>query len=157
MKDNGGSSVVNPSPFVLQKDPGKGAKGSDGYAKCFGMVTTKYQYGFAGLTYDFTQDKSAFDMSSYTGFKFWMKGDGKTYNFAIKSPLNKDFDYYLFGIKTTPDWTEYTIPFQKFYQYNWGAAIDLKACLKSATGFQIQTIGQPIDKFEFDMDEVSLY
>ena len=34
VKDNGGSSVSNPSPFVLQKDPGKGAKGSDGYANC---------------------------------------------------------------------------------------------------------------------------
>ena len=33
-------------------------------------MTTKYQYGFAGLTYDFTPDKSAFDMSGYTGIKF---------------------------------------------------------------------------------------
>lgn len=80
VRDNAGSSVSNPSPFELQKDPGMGAKGSDGYAKCFGSVTTKYQYGFSGLTYNFSADKSAFDMSGYTGIKFWMKGDGKTYD-----------------------------------------------------------------------------
>jgi hypothetical protein len=157
---NKGSSVANPDPFVAQNDPGNGANGTDHFAKCWGSVTTQYQYGFAGLTYDFDPDDPTkiLDLSGSTGFKFWMKGDGRTYHFGIKAPsVNKDFDFYEYTIATKPGWTEYTIPFTKFNQESWGASMPLSKCLKAATGFQIQTIGQPIDKFEFYLDEVSLY
>jgi hypothetical protein len=156
--NDGGNSTSLPVPFVFQKD-GNGANGTKGYAKFSGTVTKKYQYGFSGLTYDFNKDKkTALDISGFTGFSFWMKGDGNFYNFAIKTPsIVTDFAYYEFGIKTTTDWKEYKVPFTQFTQESWGKAKDLTLCLQNATGFQIQTIGQPIEKFEASIDEVALY
>ena len=155
--DNGDSTSL-PNPFVLQND-GNGANGTKGYAKFYGTVTKKCPYGFSGLTYDFNADKkSTLDISGYTGFSFWMKGDGNFYNFAVKSPaVVTDFAYYEFGIRTTKEWKEYKVPFAKFSQESWGKSKDLTQCLKNATGFQVQTIGQPIAEFEAQIDEISLY
>jgi hypothetical protein len=156
-KNSGGSSTVNPDPFVPQKDPGKGAKGTDTFAKVWGTVTTQYQYGFSGFGYNFTPDESTIDISGYTGVKFWMKGDGRQYNFMIKSPLAKDFAYYEWAVTAGPDWKEYVVPFKKFYQESWSAPVALSDYLKASEGIQLQTVGQPIDKFEFSLDEISLY
>ncbi|MBN2352372.1 MAG: CIA30 family protein [Spirochaetales bacterium] len=155
--DNGDSTSL-PEPFVLQSD-GRGANGSQGYAAFYGTVTKKCPYGFSGLTYDFNRDKkTAMDISGYTGFSFWMRGDGNFYNFAVKSPaVVTDFAYYEFGIRTTKEWKEYKVPFTKFSQESWGKSKNLTECLKNATGFQVQTIGQPIAKFEAQIDEIALY
>jgi hypothetical protein len=156
-ENDGGSSTSEPKPFMLQNDPGNGADGTNGYAKCWGTVTKQYQYGFSGLTYNFTKDESPIDISSYTGYIFWMKGDGGFYNFAIKSPVNKDFAYYEYGIKISTEWKRYMIPFTKFFQETWGQTKSPEECLAASSGFQIQTVGQPISHFEFSIDEVSLY
>jgi len=160
VKDNKGSSKANPDPWAVQADPGKGAKGSDHFGKCWGTVTTKYQYGFGGVGYDFDADDKTktLDITGYKGIHFWMKGDGKAYSISVKSPsANKDFCYYTYQIETSADWTEYTIDFSKFHQPSWGAATSRKSSFSTATGIQFQTIGQPIDKFEFYFDEFNLY
>src|SRR5208337_3617591 len=74
-KANQGSSVA-----IMAFVTNAGARGSKYYLKLTGNVTTKFKYGFIGISCDFQPGGSAMDISGFKGFKFYVKGDGKSYN-----------------------------------------------------------------------------
>jgi hypothetical protein len=154
---NGGDSVITPNPLTLTKSDKGGAKGGDYYAKVSGNVTTKYQYGFVALDLDFKADQSPVDISKYNGLKFFTRGDGKRYQFQIRSSENSDYNYYTYTFSTSSNWTEVTVPLSSFTQATWGRHTDKKTTFSKAFGIQYITLGQPIPSIEFEIDELYLY
>ena len=52
------------------------------------------------------------DLSSKAGFRFWAKGDGRTYRVAIVGAAGNPIPEQVF--KPGPDWHEYRFPFTDF-------------------------------------------
>ncbi|MBN2509900.1 MAG: CIA30 family protein [Spirochaetales bacterium] len=164
-KADGGDSVVLPAPgeegddtpMPVEKAEGQGANGSDAWLKMTGNVTTKFQYGFAGMGVKFNKEEEPVDISGYTGMMFWVKGDGQKYRVEIITNNIKDFCYFGYTFNTTGEWTQIKIPFKFIMQETWGEAKAKTSSLKEAVAFKFQTRGQPLDSFELNLDDLVLY
>ena len=112
-----------------------------------GKVTTKYQYGYAGI--------QLFDEAyrGAKGVKISVTGDGKTYDLRLNTSDRPDYCFHMFALKTTPGKvTTYEIPYSKFTQYTWGKPVALDT--ENIDGISIQTVGQPIPSYEFSVVSV---
>ena len=74
-----------------------------------GDVTTANNGGFSSLRYRFNK-RSA---ESFNGVKLHIKGDGKVYQFRIKSNRTQRYSYVCY-FETTGSWETIVIPFSKF-------------------------------------------
>ena len=163
---DGGTSTIVPASIpeeikdkqvAMEHSPGKGAEGSDGWFKMTGKVTTAFTYGYAGLGVKLNKDAIPVDLSEYTGIMLWAKGDGKKYRLQFVSKNVEDFCYYNFPFKAEKEWTLVKVPFKFIMQETWGAKKGKTESLQQVTALQIQTIGQPIDSFELNVDSIALY
>jgi len=83
-------------------------------------------------------DGSPADLSSYSGVRFWARGEG-SFVFQTIQPTITDWDNY--GTKLTPassDWTEINIAFKDLKQQGWGVVHDLT--LNQITGFSFSAL-----------------
>ena len=94
---------------------------SDGNGVFEGRISTAYNGGFASLRYNCTKTY----IRQNTHFKIKIKGDGKDYQFRIKS--NRD-DYYSYIIyfKTSGEWETVTIPIKELYPSFRGRKLDME-------------------------------
>lgn len=137
--DNGGSSTAE-------------VKVDNGVTNFSGVVTTKYQYGYAGLVMD---DDPEFisALKKAKGVKITVKGDGKKYNLRIETNDRPDYCFHQYqftaGAKTT-----ITVPFEKLAQESWGKQ---KPFVKNnITSVSFQTVGQPIASYSLDVISVEI-
>lgn len=121
----------------------------NGTTKVTGTVTTQCPYGFAGVT--LVGDKDAFieDLKTAKGIKLTVKGDGKSYNIRVETSDRKDYCFHEYTFKATEKETTYEIPFKKLVQESWGKK--MKFDQKKITTISIQTIGQPIESYSFEI------
>lgn len=138
---NGGSSTAT---VTVEND----------VTKVTGTVTTKYQYGFAGIT--LIGDKDAFieELKNAKGIKLTVKGDGKDYNVRIETSDRSDYCFHEYTFKATEKETTYEIPFKKLVQESWGK--QKKFDVKKITTVSIQTIGQPIDSYSLEVVKLEI-
>lgn len=80
----------------------------DGYGVFSGYISLENNGGFSSLRYD----TKTLDVSNYTKAILTIKGDGKVYQFRVKSN-NKDYASYIYEFKTTEDWMTVEVPFEK--------------------------------------------
>jgi hypothetical protein len=82
----------------------------EGYGKFSGQVSLENNGGFSSLRYTFDTK----DVSSFSKIKLRLKGDGKTYQFRVKT-TTEDYASYIYEFKTTTDWMTVDIPFEAMY------------------------------------------
>jgi hypothetical protein len=111
---------------------------------------------FAGAGSRFDGGKTIYDVTSYTGIKFWAKGDGNTYRIDLPAAAVTDFMFHSFSF-TPPigEWKEYKIPFNGFKQMPFGKKVQWTGT--DIQGVQFFTVGGPIEKFLLQVDEIEFY
>lgn len=112
---------------------------------------------FAGVASRFGgSEELAYDVSGYTGVKFWAKGDGNTYRIDLPAAAVTDymFHYYPF---TPPagEWKEYKIPFKGLKQQPYGKIVRWTGT--DVVGMQFFTVGGPLESFSLQVDEIEFY
>jgi len=88
------------------------------------------------LTAHLKSDNSAADLSSYSGIRFWVRGDG-SFRVRTLQPTIRDVDDYgtpLF--QASSDWKPIVILFRDLRQEGWGVTEDFTP--QSLTGFAIE-------------------
>ncbi len=111
-----------------------------------GKVTTKFKYGFVGVTAE-GDPATVKALQTGKGIVFKTVGDGKKYKVRVETSDVKDYDFYCF-VFTAPvgTETEVVVPFEKLAQEGWGAKKKFNAANASKVGFQ--TVGQPHDSID---------
>lgn len=83
---------------------------SDGNLKFSGTVRLENNGGFSSIQNRFTTTK----VSSFSAVILKVKGDGKDYQFRVKSDLDQRFSY-IQKFSTNGEWQTITLPFDQFY------------------------------------------
>ncbi|NNM53846.1 MAG: hypothetical protein HKM05_03890 [Spirochaetales bacterium] len=110
-----------------------------------GVVTTQYQYGFAGLILTPTKGQLK-SIQSDSGVKFMVIGDGQVYRFRAETSDVKDFDFYGYVVHTTAGVPiQITIPYSDLKQDSWGKAVSFDPHHIKQLSFQ--TMGQPLPSY----------
>jgi hypothetical protein len=158
--DEQGSDIV-PTPGtrggVFEMTEG-GADGTQFAARASGTVADGVD-PFAGVGFNFTDPKSPFDASRYSGITFFAKrGPGSTREVRIKLPdINTEpdgevcagcYNDFARDIELTNEWTRYTIPFPYFKQLEpWGDPImgEVDASQLFSVQFHVKDPGADFD------------
>ena len=117
-----------------------------------GTVTTKYQYGYAGIE---MRGAIGNELKAGRAVKISVTGDGKVYDLRLLTTDRPDYCFHMFPLQTTPGKvTTYEIPYTNFKQYTWGKPVALNK--NNIEGLGIQTVGQPIPSYEFSVISVEV-
>ena len=93
----------------------------DGNGVFEGRISTAYNGGFSSLRFN---SKKVF-VKDNTHFKIRLKGDGKVYQFRIKSNID-DYYSHIISFKTSGDWETVTFPIKEMYASFRGRRLDIK-------------------------------
>ena len=92
---------------------------SNGHGVFSGHVSTQNNGGFSSVRH---QLKS--DVSKSNAFEIKIKGDGKKYQFRVKSKLD-EYHSYKFDFKTSGEWETLKIPFKELVPTFRGRLLDM--------------------------------
>nr|WP_321230337.1 CIA30 family protein [uncultured Psychroserpens sp.] len=79
---------------------------SDGHGKFSGQISLKNNGGFSSLRYNFEKK----EVLSFSKVKIRLKGDGKNYQFRVKTS-SSDYISYVYEFETTTNWMTIEVPF----------------------------------------------
>jgi len=91
-----------------------------GYAKFYGDVSLDNNGGFTSVRYQFEKK----NINSYTTCKIKVKGDGKNYEFRVKSDADQRHSY-KYNFQTSGKWEEIEIPLKEMYPTFIGMKLDI--------------------------------
>jgi len=92
----------------------------EGYALYSGKVSLENNGGFSSLRYQFDRK----NVESYTTASIRLKGDGKRYQFRVKSNQN-DYYSYIYYFTTTGEWETIEIPLHEMKPSFRGRELDI--------------------------------
>ncbi|MFK7936364.1 MAG: CIA30 family protein [Saprospiraceae bacterium] len=92
---------------------------SAGHAIYQGRVSLENNGGFSSIRTNFNTQ----DVSSFSEVCLRIKGDGKRYQFRMKSTANQRYSY-IHHFETSGEWEEITLPFAQFYPAFRGRKLD---------------------------------
>jgi len=95
-------------------------RSAEGNAVFKGSVSLENNGGFASLQYHFPSK----DIKAYTKAYLRIKGDGKEYQFRVKSNL-QDRASYIYTFKTTGDWQTVEVPLKEMVPTFRGRKLDI--------------------------------
>ena len=104
---------------------------ANGYGEFSGRVSLENNGGFSSLRYKFSPKK----VETFTKFKLKIKGDGKTYQFRVKTNSNDDASY-VYKINTTKEWMLIDLPFETMHPQYRGRKLDRP----NYPGIQMETV-----------------
>jgi hypothetical protein len=90
-----------------------------GYGEFYGRISLENNGGFSSLRYNFKTKSS----SDFSKFVLKIKGDGKNYQFRVKTNRSDDASY-VFEFETTKEWMTIDIPFNKMQPQYRGRKLD---------------------------------
>lgn len=93
----------------------------DGHGVFQGRISTAYNGGFSSLRFNCKK----IYVKDNTHFKIKIKGDGKDYQFRIKSNRD-DYHSHIISFKTSGDWETVIIPIKEMYASFRGRKLDMK-------------------------------
>ena len=93
----------------------------DGNGVFQGRISTAYNGGFSSLRFNCKK----ISVKDNTHFKIKIKGDGKDYQFRIKSNRD-DYHSYIISFKTSGEWETVIIPIKAMYASFRGRKLDMK-------------------------------
>ena len=123
-----------------------------GYGEFSGMVSLENNGGFSSLRHAFSEK----DISSFTTFSLRLKGDGKAYQFRVKSDRSQRYSY-TYTFETNGDWEWVDIPIKDMVPTWRGRQLDYP----NFPGQSLEEIGILIgnnkpEKFKLEIDEIRL-
>jgi len=126
--------------------------GESGNAIYSGFVSTDNNGGFSSLRYRFNLR----DVSSYTSVSLRIKGDGKSYQFRIKSNTG-DYYSYVSKFNSSGEWETVNIAFKDFTPQFRGRILDM-ANFKGDTMEEVAfLIGNKVkESFQLEIESISL-
>src|SRR5260370_20959298 len=81
----------------------------------------------------FRQDNSAFNLTSFAGMRFWVRGNG-SFQFRTLQPTIQDYDDYSTDeFQAAPEWKQIPVWFKDLKQAEWGVYAPLT--INALTGF----------------------
>jgi len=122
----------------------------EGTSVFWGTVSLENNGGFSSVRYR----QSPTDVSTFSKFILKIKGDGKDYQFRVKSS-SKDYYSYVYTFPTSGEWQEVIIPFDQMIPSFRGRILDQppfpgKACAEMA--FLIAN--KKAESFALEMKEI---
>lgn len=126
--------------------------GESGNVIYSGKVSTDNNGGFSSLRYSFNLR----DVSVYTSVSLRIKGDGKAYQFRIKS--NKgDYYSYVSKFNSTGDWETLVIAFKDFVPQFRGRVLDMPNFQGETMEEVAFLIGNKVkESFQLEIESISL-
>ena len=123
-----------------------------GHGLFTGMVSLENNGGFSSLRYYF----NPVETGSFGKFTLRLKGDGKTYQFRVKSQAN-EYYAYICDFKTTGEWQTIEIPFGSLYPSFRGRTLNMP----NYPGKQLGEIGflignKKAESFALEIDKIGL-
>jgi sialate O-acetylesterase len=92
----------------------------------------------SNLAASYKLDGSAVDLTSYSGIRFWVRGNG-SFRLRSRQPTITDWDDYATPVtKVSADWQPVTVWFRDLRQEGWG--VSLPFTQNALTGFTIQSL-----------------
>ncbi|GAA4816367.1 CIA30 family protein [Litoribaculum gwangyangense] len=117
-----------------------------------GKVSLENNGGFSMVQYSFDTK----NVSDYSKVVLKLKGDGKTYQFRIKSN-NNDYYSYVSSFETTGDWEVIEIPFKEFYAAFRGRKLNQENYPGKQMEMVAFLIGNKIaESFELELESIVL-
>lgn len=92
---------------------------AQGNALFRGYVSTENNGGFSSVRYEFDQK----DVTKFKQVALKVKGDGKSYQFRMKSEISQRYSY-IKTFKTSGEWETIKIPLSSFYASFRGNTLD---------------------------------
>ena len=92
----------------------------EGHGVFKGTVSLENNGGFSSIR----TRLEGFDTKGYKAFKIRLKGDGKNYQFRVRSQLNERHSYQ-YEFPTTGEWQEVTVPFDRMIPTFRGMRLDM--------------------------------
>jgi hypothetical protein len=83
---------------------------SENIAHFSGTISLKNNGGFCSI-HQTTENKPYTISEKYEAFELLVKGDGKDYNFRVRTPNGRHSYGYTFSTKADDDWEKISIPF----------------------------------------------
>tara|TARA_R110000868_G_scaffold321556_1_gene582562 strand:+ start:2389 stop:2889 length:501 start_codon:yes stop_codon:yes gene_type:complete len=117
-----------------------------------GKVSLENNGGFSMVQYRFDTK----DVSNYSKVLIKLKGDGKAYQFRVKSD-NNDSHSYISSFETTSEWQTIEVPFNSMYPAFRGRKLNIG----NYTGKQMEGIAflignKKAEAFELEIDSIIL-
>jgi hypothetical protein len=123
-----------------------------GHGEFSGTVSLENNGGFSSLRYSF----NPVETSNHSKFIIRLKGDGKNYQFRVKSQANEYYSY-ICTFTTTGDWQTVEIPFAILYPSFRGRTLNMP----NYPGKQLEEIGFLIgnkkpERFQLEVDWIGM-
>lgn len=96
------------------------AYSSEGHGIFQGDVSLENNGGFTSIRHRM----NVIETKGYNMFRLRIKGDGKNYQFRVKTNL-RDYQSYVYEFETTGEWQEISIPFDQMYPTFRGMKLDM--------------------------------
>jgi hypothetical protein len=133
-----------------------GANGSKKALEISGQVTSDFEHGFAGAAIALNKTGRGQDLTAYTGIRFYVRGDGNTYQVHVLTSAVKDHNEYGKEFVAGKTWRLVTVPFSDLSQSSyWGQQVPWTAA--GVRGIAFQTLTAPLDHFSLVVDGISFY
>lgn len=124
----------------------------DGHGVFQGHVSLENNGGFASLRYRF----QTADVEQYKTIVLKVKGDGKRYQFRVKSEAS-DYYSYIHYFQTTSDWQTIEIPLAEMYPTFRGRRLDMANFPNKTMGEIAFLIGnKKAENFQLQLDAIQL-
>ncbi len=97
---------------------------ADSRAHFSGRVSLENNGGFSSIHQ--TTEENPYDISEkYSAFIILLKGDGKDYNFRVRTPKGRHSYGFTFSTKGGADWEKITVPFHSMEASYHGEPVDV--------------------------------
>lgn len=131
---------------------GKMGVDNEGHGLFQGHVSLDNNGGFSSIRYNAGKTK----LQGYSKFVIALKGDGKAYQFRVKTKSNQYYSY-IFTFTTTGNWQTIEIPFSNMYPAFRGRTLDMA----NFPGDSLEEIGFLIgnkkeEDFKLSIDYISV-
>ncbi len=124
----------------------------EGHAVFYGKVSLENNGGFSSVRYRFAQK----DVSTYSHVKIRLKGDGKRYQFRVKSD-SYDRHSYIYHFSTSGDWQTITIPLTEMVPRFRGRILDMPNYpARVLTEIAFLIANKKAEDFKLEIDKIIL-
>ncbi len=124
----------------------------DGHGLFHGDVSLENNGGFSSVRYR----PELLDVSDYKSCKLRVKGDGKSYQFRIKSDAYDRFSY-IYSFDTTGEWETVVIPLHDMYPSFRGRRLDMDNYSGQTLAELAILIGnKKNESFQLEIDKITL-
>ncbi len=149
----------NISKWVIVDDVVMGGKSfgsfslnKSGHGEFTGDVSLENNGGFSSVRYRLNKD----DIENYSKFVLKIRGDGKAYQFRVKTN-RYDYHSYIFTFQTTTEWQTIEVPFSEMYPAFRGRKLNME----KYQGKQLEEIAFLIgnkknESFRLEIDRIEL-